>query len=58
MDGPRGDHTKSSKSKTNIWYHLHVESKENDINSLNRNRLIDKENKLMVTKGGRRGRDK
>ena len=56
MDGPRGDHT---KSKTNIiWYHLHVESKENDINSLNRNRLIDKENKLMVTKGGRRGRDK
>ena len=28
MDGPRDYHTKWSKPKTNIIYHLHVESKQ------------------------------
>ena len=43
-----------SQKKTNIiWYHLYVESKKMmQMNYLhNRNRLIDIENKLMVTKG-------
>ena len=47
-----------SQRKTNIiWYHLYVGSKKwykwTDLQ--NRNRLIDIENKLMVTKGERRG---
>ena len=28
MDGPRDYHTKWSRTKTNIWYHLYVESKK------------------------------
>ena len=55
MDEPRNYHTKWSKSeKTNIWYHLYVESKKNDTNELIYRTEI--ENKLMVTKeeGGER----
>ena len=40
--------------KTNIiWYHLYVECKKNDTNSLfmNRNRLTDLENDFMITEG-------
>ena len=64
MDGPRDCHTKWSKpgrdkyhiisliygilkKDTNKWTYLQ-----------NRNRLTDIENKLMVTKGERSGRDK
>ena len=33
MDGARDDHINEvSQTKTNIWYHLYVESKENDTN--------------------------
>ena len=45
-----------SQKKTNtIWYCLFVESKNNDkwTYLLNRNRVIDIENKFMVTKGKR-----
>ena len=45
MDGPRGYNAKWSKSeKTNLWFHLHVESKK-------QNRLIDTGNKLVVISG-------
>ena len=60
MDGPRGFHTKWSKSNT-IWHHLYEESKIwHKLTYLqNRNRLIDIENKFMVTKGEKGwGRDK
>jgi len=43
-----------------IWHHLYVESKKNDTNEFylqNRNRLIDTANKLMVTKGGKEGKE-
>ena len=33
-NGPRDYHTKQSKTKTNIIYHLYVESKKNDTNEL------------------------
>ena len=43
--------------KTNIIYHLHGDSKiwYKSTYLQNGNRLTDIENKLMVTKGGRRG---
>ena len=45
------------QTKTNTWYHLHVESKM--MNKLiylqNRNRLTDIENKFIITKGERNG---
>ena len=45
MDGPRGYYAKWSKSEqTNLWFHLHVESKK-------QNRLIDTGNKLVVIRG-------
>ena len=60
--GPRDYHTKGSKSdrKTNIWYHLYVEPKIwYKLTYLrNRKRLTDIENKLMLTKGEKGGRDK
>jgi len=43
-----------------IWHHLYVESKKNDTNEFylqNRNRLTDTANKLMVSKGGKEGRN-
>ena len=48
MDGPRLYHAKwNSQRKTNTtWFHLYVESKEQD--KQNRNRLIDTDNKLRV----------
>ena len=41
-----------SQTKTNVIYHLLLESKKNDINEFiqSRNRLTDIENKLMVIK--------
>ena len=50
-----------SQRKTNIWYHLYVESKKKWYKWIylqNRNRLTDLEYKLMVIKGERQGRDK
>ena len=47
-----------SQIKTNIIYHLYVESKKKKIQRMylqNRNRLTDIENKLKVTKGKRGG---
>ena len=46
-----------SQTKTNIiWYHLYVESKKMiQMNLFTKQRLTDIENKLMVTKGERRG---
>ena len=51
MHGPRDDHTKWSQTKTNIIYHLYVESKHWYKWTYSQNRLTDIENKLMVTKG-------
>ena len=57
----RGYHTDWSKSdrKINvIWYHLYVESKkkwQKETYLQNINRLMDIENKLMDTKGERKG---
>ena len=51
--GPRGYYAKwdISVRKTNtIWFHLHVESRE-QYKPTNNNRLIDTENRLMVTRG-------
>ena len=55
MYGPRDYHTKWSKPKINIIYHLYVESKKKYkwIYIQNRNRPTDIENKFMVTKGER-----
>ena len=49
----------SHKNTNIIWYHLYVESKiwYKWTYLQNRNRLTDIENKVMVTKGERRGRD-
>ena len=58
MDGPRDYHTKwRSQRKTNIIYHLYVESKKKWYKWTylqNQNRLTDLENELMVT-GGKSG---
>jgi len=51
MDGPR-DY--DAKSKTNIWYHLHMESKKKMIEMnlfTNRNRFKDLASELIFTKG-------
>ena len=63
-DGPRDDHAKWSipGGERLIWYNLYVGYRTWHIWTYlqNRNRLIDMENKLMVTKGESRsrGRDK
>ena len=46
---------KVRQRKTNIWYHLYMESKKNSTNELiyKTNRRTDIENKLMVMKGER-----
>ena len=59
MDGPRSiilSEVRLRKANA-IWYHLYVESKEwyKWTYLQNRNRLIEIENKLMVTKGKGRG---
>ena len=42
MFGPRDYHSKWSQRKTNIiWYHLYMESKQNDTNGLIYKREID-----------------
>ena len=42
--------------KTNIWYHLYVESKKViQMNLQNESRLTDEEDKLRVTKGESKG---
>ena len=54
MDAPKGimlSEINQRKSNT-IWFHLYVESKEQ--NKQNSNRLTDSENKLMVV-GGEEG---
>ena len=64
MDGPRDDNTKWTKSDrerqisygTTFLWNLKKWYKWTDVQ--NRNRLTDTENKLMVTKGAREGRDK
>ena len=56
MDGLRDYHTKWYKSEKDIiWYHLYAESKTlyKWMYLQNRNRPVDIENKLMVTKGER-----
>ena len=62
VDGPRDYHTKSVRQgKTNIiWYCLYMEPKKRYKWTYlqNRDRLTDKENKRMVTKGERGGRHK
>ena len=59
MDGPRGYHTKWSKSdREKQIYHLYVKSKKKWYKWTylqNRNRLTDIENKLMFTKGESEG---
>ena len=49
-----------SQRKTNGRYHLHVELKKKNTNDYlpNRNRLSDIENRLRITKGKRKRRDK
>ena len=43
-----------SQTKTNTrLFHLYVESKKQKMNKQNRNRLIDTENKLVVSRGER-----
>ena len=51
--------SEGNQTRTSIvWYHLHVESKKKDTNDLiykteiKTDKEIDKENKLMVMKGG------
>ena len=63
MNGPRDDHTKWSKSEIEKQihdYYLYVKSKKRYKWTYlqNRNRLTDLENKIMVTKVERCGRDK
>ena len=60
MDGPRDDHTKWTKRKINIITIICgiLKKKIIQMNLQNRNRLTDIENKLMVTKGEREGKDK
>ena len=43
----------SQERERQIWYHLYVDSKKDDIRTYlqNSNRLTDIENKLMATKG-------
>ena len=62
MDGPRGDSTKRNMSEKDkcLIISLSVESKKKkriQTYLQNRNRLTDFENKLMVTKVKRWGRD-
>ena len=49
--------TKKDKYCT-VWYHLYVESKNDSklVNKKKGSRLTDKENKLVVTCGGREGK--
>ena len=64
MDGPRDDHTKWSKSdgggqiSYDITYMWNLKKWYKWTFLQNRNRLTDLENKCMVTKGERQGRDK
>ena len=59
MDGPRDYHIKWSKSDRerqisyDITYMWNLKKKWIQMNLQNGNRLIDRENKLMVTKGER-----
>ena len=56
MNGPGDYHTNWSKPKTNVWYHLYVESKKKWYKwTYLQNRNRETENKLMVTKGERGG---
>ena len=43
MNGPGDYHTNWSKPKTNVWYHLYVESKKNDTGELTYKIEIDSE---------------
>ena len=62
MDGPRDCHTEWSKSDREISYDIaymwNLKKWYKCTYLQNRNTVTDVENKLMVTKGGRGGRDK
>ena len=56
MDGPRDSYTKQNKTEKYHMISLYVDSKKiryRWAHLQNRNKLTDKENKLMVTKGER-----
>ena len=55
MDAKRDYHTKRSQSerKTNVQYHLYAESKRWHKGTCLQNRLTDRKNRLVVTKGER-----
>ena len=56
MDGPWGYYAmwnKSDKERPNtVWFHLYVESKK-QTNEQTKHKLIDTENRLVVTRGER-----
>ena len=62
MDGPRDDHAEWSKSdrETQTLYIIYVWNLKNSTNELiyKTDRLTDVANKVMVSKGKRRSRDK
>ena len=55
MDGPIDYHTKWRKSgKANVKWYAVESKKKNDTNELINKTKIETENKIMITKGGRR----